>query len=85
MVEQVYECFVDGRGGNDVVVIEHEDDLPACSCHVVDQDGQDRFDRQHRGTLQEPHRLCPDAFFRILQRRQNVAKEAGGLVVAFIK
>jgi hypothetical protein len=66
---------------DDVVVVEHEHDVVRAGAEVVEQSGEDRFDRRLR-RLQEQERTGTDPRQRCLQRGDKVRPEQRGIVVA---
>ena len=69
---------------DDVVVVEHQHDIVRDCAEVVEQSGQDRFDRR-LGRLQERERTCTDSGRRRLQRGDQVRPEHRGIVVALVE
>ena len=86
MVEQEGHPVVDVAGVDDVVVVEHQHDIVRDGAELVEQRGEDRFDRRRLRRLQERERARADAAAppSAARRSGSVQKDAA-MVVALVE
>ena len=84
VLQQERHPVLDVARVDDVVVVEHQHDIVRDGAELVEQRGEDRFDRR-LGRLQERERTCTDPGHRRLQRGDQVGPEQRGIVVALVE
>jgi len=85
VLEEKSERRVHLGGVDRVVIVEHEEDVPRDAVDVIDQVGEDGFDRRGPGGLEGGDRVGPAARLGAVQRRRHVEKEPEGIAVSLVE
>lgn len=84
-VEEESDCLVDGGRGDQVIVVQDEEDRRFEIGAIVEQGRDDDFRRWGSGRLQESDCTLAQSRLNRVERGNEISEEAGGVVIVSVK
>src|SRR6266700_7000330 len=85
MIQQKRQGTMNDRRYNNVVIIQHQDDLMGKKRYIVQQGNQHGFNCGRLGSMQQSKSSSAQIRLELPERRNTVAPEAHEIIIAFIQ